>query len=583
MAENGLSLGGDISPVVVYSATERIRHYSVSQNIQLLLAWAIITGLATYEDTQILRLASPNWVLLSLPFAGLILAVIFRLIIAITPLYTLAVRGVENLIYGSIILYLISQTGGTDSIFIFFLFGLPVLANAKGWFISPLSQSIFEAVGVILISSYTLFSMTDPLSSLLKIVMIALSLLFVGAVSQTIKAKLREIEEEKQFEETKIAREEQILIDKKNNLDEVLDNILGSIKEGVIATGSNGQVTLVSRKAIEILKTSSIVVKGKSIREVLPISDKTPKDKNGAYQLQFTSLDAEPMIVSVNIFPIKTHMQEVNGNIYVLKDITQETNFESMRLDFVSTAAHQLRTPLTSMKGYLSMLQKSVIENGAKLNDQESLYLARSITSTNHLSALIENLLSITKIERGALKVDWKPIVLEDLITSTAQQLADRAHQEQISLRLGAFKPPYTMVLGDANLLASALSNLIENGIEFNHPGGFVSIELSKENNMVTVHVTDNGKGIAANVVPHLFTQFYRANDSLTQNSDGAGLGLYITKAIIEAHKGRIGVNSIEGKGTTISFTLPAAPLSFLAQNKVQASGNTFPSPTNNI
>lgn len=165
--------------------------------------------------------------------------------------------------------------------------------------------------------------------------------------------------------------------------------------------------------------------------------------------------------------------------------------------------------------------------------------------------------MNISQIEKGTLKVNFKPIHLEAVIKETVDLLLDTAKENNVQLIVSNLDPPYPEIMGDPNLLGEALSNIIANGIKYNHFGGQVQILLQKQPDGLTVHISDNGKGIPALAQEHLFQRFYQATSSLSELSNGLGLGLYTSKSIIDAHKGTISVNSLEGKGTTFSIFFP--------------------------
>ena len=236
--------------------------------------------------------------------------------------------------------------------------------------------------------------------------------------------------------------------------------------------------------------------------------------------------------------------------------MTKEREFETMKLDFVSMAAHELRTPLTAMRGYLSLLNE---EAGEKLSQEELQYLDRSFISANQLNSLVENLLNLSRVERGSLKLTVNPINIETIIAGVLDNLGSIAKQKNITL---TFNPPkhQVIVLADHFRITEVVTNLVGNAINYTAAGGKVDITVSPEKEKATVSVIDNGQGIPASAISHLFTKFYRVQSSLAMGSKGTGLGLYISKAIIDAHRGKIWVESVEGKGSTFSFTLPLAP-----------------------
>ncbi len=334
----------------------------------------------------------------------------------------------------------------------------------------------------------------------------------------------------------------------------IWEGIFQSIEEGILVVNEGGLLIWSNRKALEILKTAWVTIQNKPITEVLPITQQ--ENNNSNLRLKLSTWDGETIFISVKVYPLINDQQGVKVRIYVIQDITEGRALEEMKLDFVAIAAHQLRTPLTAIKGYLALLSESA---PPKLDNEEQMFLQRTIISTERLGVLIENLLNVSRVEKGALKIHFRPVSLEDVVRDTVEQLWGNAKEKNVHLVLDPLTPPYPKVMGDAMLLQEALSNLVTNGIKYNHPGGQVTITLQKQADGNSIHVTDTGIGIPAEAQPHLFQRFYQATSSLSKLSSGLGLGLYICKSIIEAHKGKIWINSLEGKGTTVSIFLPSS------------------------
>jgi signal transduction histidine kinase len=244
------------------------------------------------------------------------------------------------------------------------------------------------------------------------------------------------------------------------------------------------------------------------------------------------------------------------GCLLTLHDVTAERQLEEMKLDFVSMAAHELRTPLTSIQGYLSVL---MTQAARKLTPEERTFLSRVKISADQLVALVENLLSVSRIEQGALTVHLTPTDWLPLVTQTVADFAHRAREKKITLTLR--RPPRSLpkVLVDPLRITEVLTNLLSNAMTYTQPGGRVQVSLEVQPGAVVTHVTDTGPGIPKEALPKLFTKFFRVAGKLEQGSKGTGLGLYISKAIVEMHRGRIWVESELGKGSTFSFALPVA------------------------
>jgi len=240
--------------------------------------------------------------------------------------------------------------------------------------------------------------------------------------------------------------------------------------------------------------------------------------------------------------------------IITMRDQTDERELEMMKLDFVSMAAHELRTPITAIRGYLSLLSA---DNESSLSDQGKQSVERAKSSTSQLVGLISNLLNVTKIERGTLtmafnKIDWPKTVQEIM-----HDHEFGAEEKQIKL---TYEGPDDgiMVLADEIAIREVMNNLIANAINYTEADGYITVSLKEEDGKVITTVKDNGAGIPANALDRLFTKFYRVKGGMASGSGGTGLGLYISRSIVELHKGTIGVESEYGEGSVFTVILPA-------------------------
>lgn len=334
-----------------------------------------------------------------------------------------------------------------------------------------------------------------------------------------------------------------------------LEEILHAINEGVILTDLTGKIILISRKSLEILRSSMTAISGKSVQELLPheASDETAD----GFKIELTSMTGEPILVNAKTSPYFDLKKKLLGKIYLVSDITKELTFEEMKLDFVSIAAHQLRTPLTAVKGYLYFLDQAIKADPNKLAEKEKEYLNRCIVSSDRLSSLIENLLNVSRIEGGKMKLQLKQLNLNDLLKKVANDFSEKAREKKVTITIENQVNNIIFINGDPNLLEAAFSNIIDNAINYNKEGGWINISINQHPDELAVHISDSGRGIPSKSIPLLFTKFFRVSNSLTQLSNGIGLGLYITKSILDAHNAKVEVNSLEGRGTTVSISLP--------------------------
>lgn len=230
-----------------------------------------------------------------------------------------------------------------------------------------------------------------------------------------------------------------------------------------------------------------------------------------------------------------------------------------MKLDFISMASHELKTPLTSIIGYLSVFTQ---ENQNKVPKEELELIKRSLISAQQLLTLIQNILNVNKIEDEKMSVTIEQTDYVKVLSKAIDDLKPQANQKNILLSLTLPQQPVPKVLADPVRIGEVLTNLLANAINYTNPGGKVEISLNLSPNEITTTVSDTGIGIPKEAIPHLFNKFFRVSNQTQQANKGTGLGLYISKSIVEKHHGKVWVESEPGKGSQFSFTLPIVTIS---------------------
>jgi signal transduction histidine kinase len=252
-------------------------------------------------------------------------------------------------------------------------------------------------------------------------------------------------------------------------------------------------------------------------------------------------------------------------------DLTKTHQLEQMKIDFVALAAHELRTPLTEIKGYLDILENEA--TGLTKSNRD--FLKRTIASANQLNGLMHNLLNVSRIEHGELGYEPEPVDYVTFLHGIEPELQSSAvgQNRKLKLELPQKLPPVT---ADATALREVIVNLVQNAIAHTAPKtGTITITVVKRRNEVETVVRDNGTGIPADALPHLFTKFYRVEE-MKSATRGTGLGLYICKSIIMAHGGNIWVESEEGKGSTFTFVLPFKMVAPASSREDNATNSTI-------
>lgn len=250
-----------------------------------------------------------------------------------------------------------------------------------------------------------------------------------------------------------------------------------------------------------------------------------------------------------------------------LKDANERLKeLDKLKDEFVSLASHELRTPMTVIKSYVWMLLQN---KAGEINEKQKTYLDRTYSSTERLINLVNDMLNISRIESGRLVVNMKEFDMVKLTTDVIVEMQTRALELGVNL---LYTPPQSgfLVKADDERIKQVIINLLGNSFKFTPKGGNITVSLSSDGSFIRLSVTDNGKGISAEDIPKLFQKFNMVGTNyLTKlNTQGTGLGLYLSKSLIEMHGGKIWAESQgEGRGSTFSFTLPVLG-SQLAQPK---------------
>ncbi len=237
--------------------------------------------------------------------------------------------------------------------------------------------------------------------------------------------------------------------------------------------------------------------------------------------------------------------------------LAKEAQLERMKLDFVAMSAHELRTPLTTVVGYLSLLLEDPVTM-QKLNTEERESMNRSFYNATRLGKLIDNLLVVSRIEKGRISLNLQPIQMEELIERIVNELNSLAQMKKILLEFEKPARPLPVVQGDRLRIEEVVSNLIGNALNYTAQGS-VRLSIAVHDPELIIAVKDTGAGIPKEARMHLFTKFFRVKVPLEAGTKGTGLGLYIAKNIIDAHGGRIWVESEVGKGSAFFFSIPIA------------------------
>jgi len=258
------------------------------------------------------------------------------------------------------------------------------------------------------------------------------------------------------------------------------------------------------------------------------------------------------MTVQAHFIPLRDQVDKVSGMVLFLHDITELKRLDEMKSNFVSNVSHELRTPLTSISGFVSLL---LAGRAGPLAQNQSRYLEVVKEQAGNLTEMIEDLLDLSRLQAGGRRLQTAACDIRELIGAAVTQVekAALAGDVEIRINLRGDLPP---VNADSARLTQVLNNIIENAVKFTPAGGMVEVAALDGGSALQVQVSDTGAGITPAALPHIFDRFFQAHATESEQA-GFGLGLAISREIVELHGGRIWAESDPGRGSTFYFTVP--------------------------
>lgn len=365
--------------------------------------------------------------------------------------------------------------------------------------------------------------------------------------------------------------------------------IIRSIAEGLLITNAEGAVTSLNESARRLLAQAPLELQSAIPLRTLAATSHLPwltaladiieqalvgKVVMNQELIAGTSSDSVPLTLSVSAAPLHDASQTWNrtwpiGVVAVLNDITSHKQIEKLKDEFVSAVSHELRTPLTAIKGYTQHLIRRLERRLRKMSmesrnpplempesyDLHSLNIVQS--QTEHLERLVSDLLDLSRVQWGRLDLQRSSFHLADVLTECVHSTQASAEQHSILLDIQVQE---STVLADRSRIGQVVGNLLDNAVKYSPRGGQVTVKLQRLDDDYLVSVSDQGIGVSPEYLDHIFERFYRVRNTASRHYSGIGLGLYVTKAIVEDHGGLIWFSSNNGLGSTFSFTLPATP-----------------------
>jgi two-component system, OmpR family, phosphate regulon sensor histidine kinase PhoR len=342
--------------------------------------------------------------------------------------------------------------------------------------------------------------------------------------------------------------------------------ILRSMVEGVAVVDPQERMVFCNRAFSEIFSVDPASGEGHALIEVVRNSEllslirKALRGEEGLQseiamgiaQIQYFSVSATP-VRAIEPGPAGT-IGKISGAVVVLHDVTELRRLERVRQDFVANVSHEFKTPLTAIQGFTETLLGGALEDPK--NNVRFLHIIRN--HAMRLARLTDDLLKLARIEAGKMEVEFFSVGLMELIEGCAETALMKASKKQITLDIEV-PSGLPAVRGDGELLRDVLQNLLDNAIQYTPSGGRIQVTAVAGTKDATVTVSDTGIGIPLADQERIFERFYRVDAARSREAGGTGLGLSIAKHIMEAHGGRLWVESEVGKGSKFSFSMPLA------------------------
>lgn len=347
------------------------------------------------------------------------------------------------------------------------------------------------------------------------------------------------------------------LLERTHALQETLGQlraILASIGDGVILEDAEGNFIPLNAAAKHILDELASNFMLGPLKE-LPVTNARPGDNaSNPWLVDSRRFQVGNKMLSAHSAIVRNEEGQRLGTVIVLRDVTAEVEAERLKDAFIAHVSHELRTPLTAIRGYSNLL---LVGAGGQLSEQQKSFLQTIAHHTEALIAMIGTLLDFSEMEAGGrLALRKRPISIASLAKEVVREWQPRIKENGLNFRMEIpdHLPP---IMADSERLRWAIINLLRNASQYTPQGGTITLRISSHDNWVVLEVADTGVGIPPEVQKHLFTRFYRGIPTADDNVRGLGLGLYITRAIVEAHGGHIQVTSAPGAGSTFTIYLP--------------------------
>jgi PAS domain S-box-containing protein len=337
--------------------------------------------------------------------------------------------------------------------------------------------------------------------------------------------------------------------------------IVRSVAAGVVVVNNKGEVLLMNPAAEKLLNTTKEEKTGKSLRDgatdeqLFSMARKTSLD--GETDIEIDGQEDTKKILRSSSAVIEDENGQTVGMVTVLNDVTKQKELDAMKDQFLSNVTHELRNPIGAIKQSISVILE---ETAGPITEPQRKFLSNAKRNLERLGALIDDILDLAKLEAKKMDIKPRPTAISTIIDEVCETLATWLKNKEIALKRD-FPENLPELNVDPDRIIQVLMNIISNAIKFTPKGGAITLgaKLSDKGGQMVISVADTGVGIPKNDLPKIFGKFQQAKNRAAGDISGTGLGLAIAQEIIQLHGGEITVDSEEGKGTTFTFTLPAA------------------------
>lgn len=345
----------------------------------------------------------------------------------------------------------------------------------------------------------------------------------------------------------------------------LIEGALRSLADGLAVFDASGKVAVWNARAEEFFgmnATSWLGRRDQELYEALSTTTREPTDTSPLLlaaastpatlpKVEFDVIRPRERAVEAQWFGLTSIEENALGYGVLFRDVTHEKELDRMKNQLLSTVSHELRTPLAAIKGFTTtLLRDDVRWDDATQRD----FLKIIEEETDRLGELIDNLLDMSKIEAGVLRVEKEPTQIRNIVREAIDRARRRSEAHWFVVDLPSELP---RVWADTRRVRQVLNNLLENAIKYSPGGGQITVTAEVNENDLTISVSDSGQGIPPEFIDKIFQRFFQVDAANTRKTGGSGLGLSISKGIVEALGGKIWAESETGKGSTLRFTLP--------------------------